>query len=412
MERTGGWGLLVDVSSPMKVLDLGEFYSERGGGVRSYLSKMLRAAEARGHELVVVAPGPRDEEVREAGGRIVRYAGPPMPYDPTYHWPLRADRMRTIVAEERPDVLQLSTPFIPAAVAATIRDVPVKAYVYHSDPIGCYVEPAAERMPALAARALRSAAWGWMRAVCHSCDVTVVAGHWLERLLIQKGCQNAKTVAFGFYHDDFGPERADPDLRARMLGRHAGDDDAKLLLIAGRLAVDKRQALLVEAVQQVARRRKIALCVLGDGPAREQIERAAEGLVATFLPFTKDRAEYAAILASADALVHGSRAETYGFVLAETLCSGTPVVVPDAGGAPALGRPECAEIYPADADAGTIARYIDRLLDRPAAQLREAALGVAASQPTTEQHFDDLFELYRQMLEASPSGEGKRGQVS
>jgi alpha-1,6-mannosyltransferase len=396
---------------PMKVLDLGEFYSERGGGVRSYLSKMLPAAAARGHELVVVAPGPRDEELSEGGGRVVRYAAPRMPYDPTYHWPWRVDRMRAIIRRERPDVVQVSSPFVPAAVAASLGwrsegPVPLRAYVYHSDPIGCYVEPFAARLPAPIGRATLDAAWSWMRAVCRSCDVTVVAGHWLRRLLLQKGCQNAKTVAFGIQHEDFGPERADPAVRRELMGPLADDPAARLLLITGRLAVDKRQALLVEAVQELARRRPVALCVLGDGPARATIEEKARGLPATFLSFTRDRGHYAAILASVDALLHGSRCETYGFVLAETLASGTPIVAPDAGGAGAMAVDGCAERYPPDADVREIASAIDRLLDRDREGLRAAALAMAAEQPSTQQHFDALFALYAEMLAERGRGVG------
>ena len=49
----------------MRILDLCEFYSERGGGVRSYLAKLTKAASVHDHEVVVVAPGPRDEETRD-----------------------------------------------------------------------------------------------------------------------------------------------------------------------------------------------------------------------------------------------------------------------------------------------------------------------------------------------------------
>ncbi len=104
----------------MKILDLCEFYSTRGGGVRSYLTRMAGAASALGHELVVVAPGARDEELVHSGGRFVHYRGPRMPYDPTYHAPLRVDRMRAIVERERPDVLQVSSPFLPALVARSL----------------------------------------------------------------------------------------------------------------------------------------------------------------------------------------------------------------------------------------------------------------------------------------------------
>lgn len=389
----------------MRILDLGEFYSERGGGVRSYLDKLLAAADRANHEIVVVAPGPRDEEKRQGGGRIVRYAAPRMPYDPTYHWPIRIDRMREIVRREKPDVLQVSSPFIPAFVAATLKDVPLRTYFYHSDPIGCYIRPTALRLggEAAAERAV-AAAWVWMRAVCNSVDVTIVSGHWLEEQLRQRGCRSVQTAPFGISHADFAPSRSDAQVRRQLLGRLADNPDAKLLLIAGRLAVDKRQAMLVEAIQEVARDQPVALAVLGDGPARDAVEEKAQGLQATFLKFTHDRAHYASILASVDALVHGSVCETFGFVIAETLASGTPVVVPDEGGAPALARPGCAEVYRAHAGKQAVADAIRRVLVRPCDELEAAAIEAAAEHPSMDQHFERLFELYDQMLSRREAG--------
>lgn len=377
-----------------------EFFSERGGGVRSYLTKLLNAASAHGHELVVVAPGPRDEVTDMGGGRLVRYAGPPMPYDPSYRAPIRVDRMRQIVLKERPDVLQVSSPFLPAVVAATLGDVPVRSYVYHSDPIGCYLRPALQRvLPERAAEAALEPAWAWMRTVSRRCDVTVVAGDWLKEILKRHGFARVEAVPFGITPADFGPNRRDEAVRRELLGRFAGDPSAKLLLIAGRLAVDKRQALLVDAVAQVAQRHPVALVVLGDGPEAERLRARARGLPqVTFLKFTRDRDHYASILASCDVLVHGSRAETYGFVIAETLASGTPVVVPNEGAAPTFGIEGCGYAYPPRADAETIANAVETVLEQPADELEKNALLAARRQPSMDDHFEQLFELYARQL--------------
>jgi alpha-1,6-mannosyltransferase len=189
------------------------------------------------------------------------------------------------------------------------------------------------------------------------------------------------------------------ELRARFLGPLVNDPRAVLVLISGRLAVDKRQALLVDALHVVRRSRPVALVVLGDGPERPALERRARGLDhVTFLPFTHDRAEFAGVLASVDLLLHGSLCETYGFVVAETLASGTPVVVPAAGGAGALAHPDCAETYAAGADANGVARAVQRLLARPRDELGCAALHAAATFPSSEQHFEHLFALYGRLL--------------
>jgi alpha-1,6-mannosyltransferase len=386
----------------MRILDLAEFYSERGGGVRSYLDKMLACAGPLGHEVVVVAPGPRDEETRIAdGGRIVRYRAPRMPYDPSYHAPIAIGRMRALVKRFAPDVLQLSSPFVPAWVGATLR-VPLRVYVYHSDPIGCYLTPLAAR--GRVGRLLERAAWGYLRRICATADVTVVAGEWLERELRGRGFARVHAVPFGIDHELFGPGRRDEGLRRKLLGRFADDPDARLVLIAGRLAFDKRQLRLIQALEIVARRRPIGLVLLGEGPERARLEAHARMLPSFHeVSFTRDRGEYARLLASVDALVHGSTCETFGFLLAECLASGTPLVAPDAGGAQDLAEPDWAERYPPYAGPGVVAEAIERLFARPLADLGQRARARARRLPSTEDHFRALFELYTARLtERSP----------
>ena len=354
---------------------------------------------------MIVAPGPRDETVEDAGAIVERYSSPKMPYDGTYHIPLKLGRMRELIRQHSPDILQVSSPFIPAMVAGTLdRDIGppgmVKVYVYHSDPIGCYLKPwAKKQVPQFLQSAALRPAWSWMRKVCRNHDMTVVAGDWLRDDLTEKNCENVVSVPFGINHEEFGPDRKSPELRKRFLGDLAKDPDARLLVIAGRLAADKRQGRLVEAVSQIARERPVGLVVLGDGPERENLMKAAGDIPrAHFLKFTKDREEYAAILATADALVHGSLCETYGFVLVETLASGTPFLVPNWGGARALAGPEHSESYPALANAAEVAIALNRLLDRPQDELSKAARAAGLAQPHTRDHFSALFSLYEERI--------------
>ncbi|MES1182503.1 MAG: glycosyltransferase [Myxococcales bacterium] len=387
-------------ASSLRILDLCEFFSDRGGGVRSYLERMGKAAENAGHTLTVVAPGKAHGISRHSGMKLVRYAAPPMPYDATYRVPWRLDLMRRLVAEERPDIVQISSPFAPAVAARWLRDAPPCVYFHHSDPIGCYVRPLLARaLPTKLADCIEHAAWGWHRRITGFCAATVVAGHWLETELSARGCARVTTVPFGITQSDLGSHCRDVALRARFLGPLADQPDAALVLIAGRLAADKRQALLIDALHVVSRSRPVGLVVLGDGPERASLERRARGLGhVTFLPFTHDRAEYAGVLASADLLLHGSVGETFGFVIAEALASGTPFVAPAAGGAGALAHVDYAETYAAGDNAEGVARAVQRLLMRPRAELAYAALRAAATFPSSQQHFERLFALYARLL--------------
>jgi alpha-1,6-mannosyltransferase len=75
-------------------------------------------------------------------------------------------------------------------------------------------------------------------------------------------------------------------------------------------------------------------------------------------------------------------------------------VVPLAGGAGALSHPAYSETYLATDGPDGVARAVQRLLARPHDELRRAALLAAATFPSSEQHFEDLFDLYARLLEA------------
>lgn len=384
----------------MKVLDLAEFFSERGGGVRAYLTQLLREGAARGHEMVVVAPGPRDEEVVQQGGRVIRLRGPAMPYDPSYHALWRVRDARAVIARERPDVVQASAPYIAAPVVASLK-APLRVMVVHSDFIDTYARPVLSTLGGrrLADRAL-AIPWSLFARGAERFDLTVVSGPWLAAKLRGYGVPRVVCVPFGIDHERFSPSLRSETLRQELLGARAGDPRARLVVLAGRLAIEKRAALALRACALVDREIPLSVVVLGDGPERPRLEALARrlGLCASFTGFMKDRERYARCLASADLLLHACAVETFGFVVAEALASGTPVVVPDRGGAADFVDDHCAERFSADGGPVDTAVATLRLLRRPAPALRAAAVTAASRVPPAASHFDALFALYDRCL--------------
>ncbi len=381
----------------MKIVDVTEFWSERGGGVRAYLTQLLGEGAIRGHDVAVIAPGARDEEQRVAGGRVVRLRGPAMPYDPSYHalWNPRA--VRAAIERERPDVLEASSPYVAALVATRVRSVALRSLVVHSDFIDTYARPVLSRaLGDRAADVTLSPPWAALRALTARFDLTVCSGRWLADKLVSHGCHRVACVPFGIRHEDFSPSRRDEALRRELLGPHRERDDAALVAVVGRLAVEKRVPLVFEALAEAQRARPLAAVVLGDGPERPRLEALAKrlGLFVNFRGFVTDRAEYATTLASADALVHGCSCETFGFSVAEALASGMPVVVPDGGGAGDLADPEASERYPTDASPMEVSVATLRLLGRPRESLRAAAERAGRRVRPASEHFDALFALY------------------
>ena len=146
--------------------------------------------------------------------------------------------------------------------------MPVRSYVHHSDPIGCYLRPRVERsVPASLQALVLAPAWAALRSVARSVDATLTAGDWLSDMLRAHGCPRVHTVPFGIDHARFSPALQEPALRRELLGPLAERHDARLLLVTGRLAADKRHHLLLDAAHLLAKRQPIAILVLGDGPS-------------------------------------------------------------------------------------------------------------------------------------------------
>ncbi|HEY4012476.1 MAG TPA: glycosyltransferase [Polyangiaceae bacterium] len=399
----------------MKILDITEFYSERGGGIRSHLTIRGHVLCQLGHEHTVIAPGPRDEVVdllasgapdgdrapcKIAGGRgprVVRMAGPALPYDRTYHLLGRLDKIRSLVRAERPDVLEAHSPYLAtAAVLASGRSsARIRTAFWHTDHLGVYVEPAVSRLIGdRGAEVVVRPLWVGVRALLAPFDATFVAGVAQERHLRDAGVRGVVHVPFGVDAKTFRPDRRSAVTRHELTGGAPGP----LLVGSGRFALEKRWDVVLDAFGQLRTRRPATLVLFGDGPERARLERAAPPGV-RFAGFERDRGKLATALASADVVVHGGPYETFGLAIAEAAASGTPVVVPDRGGAQESADPASSETY-RSLDAAACAAAIERILDRDPAELRAGALGVAARVPTVEQHFARVVAVYDDLLRA------------
>jgi alpha-1,6-mannosyltransferase len=383
---------------PLKIVDVSGFYSETGGGVASYVRQKLAYAGRFGHEVVVIAPGATSRVEARPGGRIVWVRAPPMPFDANYRVFFDAREAWRVIDAEAPDVIEGSSPWRGGWIAARWPGVAVRSLVFHQDFIAGYPYTlldgvlARERIDALFA-----GYWRYLRRLSARFDVTVTGGDWLAQRLERFGLHGPVSVPFGIEADLFSPARRDEALRRELLALCGAPPAARLLLAVGRLHPEKRHRTIIEGFARArAADPDLALLIIGDGPARRGVERLVANTAGVTLtaPVT-DRGRLAAIYASADLLVHGSGAETYGLVVAEAMSSGLMVVAPDTGGAADLARRGRAVTY-RTGDAGACAAAIG-------AALAGAACGGGApiaGPSSADSHFADLFALYGRLVEA------------
>jgi alpha-1,6-mannosyltransferase len=398
-ERCPGLGILLSRAGAVKILDVSEFYAEQGGGVRTYTNQKLRAAATLGHELIVAAPAARDGEERRCGGRVVWIESPRFALDARYHVFVRASALHHLIARERPDVIEGSSVWSGGWFAASAPGRALKALVFHQDPVAVYPHTLLDGLLAPARiDALCGPYWAFLRRLSSRFDLTVAASAWLAGRLSSLGVANARAVPFGTDSAPFSPARRDPRLRAQLLARTATPEHGTLLVCVSRHHPEKRLQTLCRAVQALRARLPVGLVIFGDGPLRLLVERWAARAPGVHLAgFERDREQLARALASADALLHGSAAETYGIAVAEGLSAGLPVIVPDRGGAAELADPACAEFYRAG-DVRACASAIEALIARDREPLRAAAARQARKVRSTGDHFRELFALYQGAL--------------
>jgi glycosyltransferase involved in cell wall biosynthesis len=128
----------------------------------------------------------------------------------------------------------------------------------------------------------------------------------------------------------------DPDARLRARAELGIPDDAWVVGTVGRLAPEKNQGLLIDAMAPMLERRR-HLVLVGDGPERADLERRAAGTWRPeFIHFTGARNDTPALMAAFDAFALTSSSEGLPLVLLEAMATRLPVVATAVGGVPDL----------------------------------------------------------------------------
>ena len=70
----------------MKIVEVAEFYSLQGGGVKTYTHQKLEACASLGHSTTIIAPGKSNKEIIYPGGKIIFVKSPVLFLDPRYHF--------------------------------------------------------------------------------------------------------------------------------------------------------------------------------------------------------------------------------------------------------------------------------------------------------------------------------------
>jgi|AntRauTorcE11898_2_1112593.scaffolds.fasta_scaffold11732_1 alpha-1,6-mannosyltransferase len=384
----------------MKIVDVAEFYTDTGGGVKTYINQKFKAARRLGHEMVVIAPGTEAGEEERFGGRVLWVKGPKLILDPNYVVLWRKKEVHRLLDIEQPDVVEGSSVWTGGHFAGTWSGEAVKSLVFHQDPVAVYPQTFLNSLFSLdTLDKMFGFAWNYIGKVSRMYDTTVVSGDWLKERLQAFDIHNPTTIRFGINKSFFSPQRRDQELRKKLLKDLGLGVDASLCICVSRFHPEKRVGTIIEGFAKASEKKPMGLILFGGGPFEKWVARKADRTKhVKLMGFTSDRDELANIMASSDYFLHGSAAETFGIVVAEAICSGLPVVVPDRGGAMDFGNPDYSEVYKtgkSDKMAEAILRITGRDRNLLSSACQTASRNFVRS---VDDHFDELFSYYSSLV--------------
>ncbi|MBK8024150.1 MAG: glycosyltransferase [Chloroflexi bacterium] len=183
-----------------------------------------------------------------------------------------------------------------------------------------------------------------------------------------------------------------------------GHPDETLLLYVGRISSEKQIDHLRPVLESVPGTR---LAIIGDGPARADMEAYFAGTPTKFMGYMKGE-PLSQAYASADAFVFPSSMETFGLVVVEAMAAGLPVVASRVGGIPDVVHiGETGYTF----DVGDIDGLIDGVRRTVSSRERIAEMGRSARAFAETQSWDAMMDeviaLYADLI-AMKQGAGQR----
>ncbi|MGD9482519.1 glycosyltransferase family 1 protein [Streptomyces sp. TRM70308] len=368
----------------MRVCIVTESYPPDVNGVAHCAWQTARHLLRRGHEPLVVAPAPAPGAPRPETGPapVVHVPSLPLPGYPQVRVALPSRRLAAALADHRPDVVHLASPFVLGArgMAAAARLGRPTVAVYQTDLAGyarTYLGTG------------EAAAWRRMRAVHAAADRTLAPSTASAAELGAHGVPRVHLWPRGVDTSRFDPAHRDQELR-----RELAPGGELLVGYVGRLAPEKQVALLAGACALPG----VRVVVTGDGPSAPALRSALPG--ARFLG-RRTGADLARVYASLDAFVHTGPFETFCQTVQEAQASGVPVVAPAAGGPLDLVDHGRTGLLVPPRDAAAVREAVRTLRDDPALRARLAAAGRAAvARRTWTAVGDQLIDHYAQVRDA------------
>ncbi len=389
----------------MRIGMMADAYKPHISGITNYIDLNKRYLERAGHDVFVFTFGDLDYQDGEA--RVIRSPGLPL-QDTGYYLSFRYNRAAKRLLQSM-DIIHVHHPFLSGRLALRYsRPLQIPIIFTNHTRYDLYAQAYLPMMPEEISDGLLKA---YMPSFCEAVNLVVSPSAGMEKILRGLDVKSPiEVVPNGVELECY--RKIEPLPRADF---GFGADDI-LFIYVGRLGPEKNLNFLLRAFNGVAQAfDHVRLLILGDGPARADIEALASdfGLAGRvrfegMIPYER----LPAYLSMCDAFVTASVTEVHPLSVIEGMASGLPVL-----GIQSPGVGDTVEDgvtgFLTDEDAVAFAVKMTRLVTEPGLRKKMgAAARQASSHYAIERTTQIMLKLYERLChESRPRQRGLRFRV-
>ncbi|MBR3669302.1 MAG: glycosyltransferase [Fibrobacter sp.] len=385
------------------VVDINNFWSPSGGGVRRYhLQKMAFYEKQREARSVFVMPDSKTfTEVRSEGLIIEHVQAFKFPGNWEYRFIWKLSQVEPVLAKYKPDIIEVGSPYIlPTVVRRAARHASPESKLvgfWHADfPVTYVGRPVARKLgPGVGTFARKEAFW-YARKEFKGFDCIQASSKEAMARLRKNDLPDPRWIPLGCDINMFSPSKRDEALVNEL---KAGNPERLTIFFPHRHCKEKGIDLVLGAYDILAKKlgHEPAIIFAGTGPSLPLVEEASQKYEhVRYIGFVNSIDEMARYYASVDLGLALSGWETFGLSILESMASGNAQVGAAAG---------AAFEHVTESGAGTILkeRTPEALADAIVELYHSDMQGMKQKARTYAEKFswDDCFkrqlELYRQI---------------
>lgn len=309
----------------MKILITTDLFQPTINGVVTSVLNLRRELADHGHEVKVLTTSDRTCSYKD--GEVYYVKSVPSHLYPDVRVPIsRGEDYVEELVMWKPDVIHSQCEFFSYGFAKRIAKETgaVLIHTYHT-----LYEQYTEYIP-VGKRLGRAALAKWMKARLKGVDRIIAPTKKVEEALREYGVETPiDIIPSGIELRQFA-QKADVHKLQMLREKYGIPEGTKVLISLGRLGFEKQVGELIQGMKDLASRRKeVVLLIVGDGPARESLQRQVrEQELESYVKFTGmvDPQETYLYYQLGDIFVCASTSETQGLTYIEAAASALPLV--------------------------------------------------------------------------------------